>query len=95
MSRGSQGPVRIPEEEVGCSVLLQKAVISVLPFVFACRIFEGAENVQSLLTVRILHFHLAVASDIDWLSYARCVGSVGEVISPSYFPPGNMCHHLR
>lgn len=86
--------LRISEEEIRSSVLLHKAVISVLPFVFVCRLFKGAKNVQNNITVQILYFHLAVYSD-SYLSCNRCVVSVSEVTSPSYFSPGNICHHLR
>lgn len=64
-------------------------------FVFACSIFKGPENVQNPITVQTLYFHFAVSSDIDHLSYTSCVVSVGEVTSPSYFPLGHMCHHMR
>ena len=38
-------PLRISEEEAGCSVSLYKVAISVLPFVFVCGVFKEAKNV--------------------------------------------------
>lgn len=38
-------PLRISKEETGCSVLLYKVAISVLPLVFVCGVFKEAKNV--------------------------------------------------
>lgn len=73
--------LRISEEEIRSSVLFCKVVISALPFVFVCRLFKGAENVQNNITVQILYFHLAVYSD-SYLSCNRCVVSVSESLVP-------------
>lgn len=94
--------LRISEEKIRCSVLLHKVVVSVLPFVFVCRLFKGAENVQNNITVQILCFHLAVYNDVSCHSCNRCVVSVSEVTSPlfpswKHMPPfevtNDRCQH--